>query len=122
RREADVLFHDLRAFPDQILAEQGHEKIELLTRAFPVFAAQAEKSELADAQPATFLHRGANALDTAAMALDPRQAALPRPAAVAVHDDGNVPRQPGRIKTGGGHAFQGVGLEGRSLRQGCPST
>ena len=30
----------------------------------------------------------------AAMPFDPRQAPLPRPAPVAVHDDGDVPRQP----------------------------
>ena len=38
--------------------------------------------------------------DAAAMALDARQAALLGPAAVAVHDDGDVPRQPLRIEAG----------------------
>ena len=42
------------------------------------------------------------------VALDARQAALLRPAAVAVHDDGDVPRQPLGVEAGGGDAGQGV--------------
>ncbi len=51
--------------------------------------------------------------DAAAVALDARQAALLRPAAVAVHDDGDVLRQPRGVEAGLRQPLQRVGLEGR---------
>ena len=77
-------------------SQQGHQEIELGLRPFPVLAAEAVERQLADAEPAALLDGGADALDAAAVALDARQAALLGPAAVAVHDDGDVPRQAGR--------------------------
>jgi hypothetical protein len=43
------------------------------------------------------------------MALDARQTALLRPAAVAVHDDGNVSGKTRRIKPGVSQAPEGFG-------------
>src|SRR5439155_21568631 len=93
RREADVLLHDLGPLFDQILVEQGHEEIELRLRSFPVFGTQAEKRQLADAEPAALLDRRADADDAAAMAFVPGQAAFLRPAAVSVHDHRDFPWQ-----------------------------
>ena len=42
----------------------------------------------------------ADRLDAAPVALDPRQAAPRRPAAVAVHDDGDMGREPRRRSAG----------------------
>src|SRR5262249_52105408 len=88
--EADVLVEDLPALVEEILFQERHEEIEFRLRALPVLAAQTVERQLADAQPAAFFHRGAHAVGAAGVALDARQTALPRPAAVAVHDDGDV--------------------------------
>ena len=50
---------------------------------------------LTQPKPAAFLHGSPDALDAATVALDARQAALPRPAAVAVHDNGDMARHAG---------------------------
>ena len=70
----------------------------MMRRSLPVLGAQAIKRQVGDAEAATFLNDRANAVHAAAMALLPRHAALLCPAAVAVHDDGDVPRQFLRIQ------------------------
>ena len=97
--------------------EQGHEEVEFGLRAFPVVHAEAVQRELAEAQAATFLDGAAHALHAAAVALDARQAALLRPAAVAVHDDGDVPRQPGGVEAGGLEALKRIGGDNSSAAQ-----
>src|SRR5205807_2530291 len=91
--------------------EQRHEKIEFVLRPFPVFAAEAVQRKLADDEPAALLDGGADALNAAGVALDARQAALPGPAAVAVHDYGDVRRQPRRVESGLGQPAEGGGVE-----------
>ena len=49
--------------------------------------------------------------DSGAVPLDPRQTPPPRPTAVAVHDDGNVPRKPLSRNTG---TSAGESIEGHS--------
>src|SRR5439155_27277956 len=71
-----------------------------------------------DAEPAAFLDGGPDASNAAAMALDPWQAALAGPAAVAVHDDGHMPRQPRRVQAGGLQAPESVRTEFRGCGQG----
>ena len=56
----------------------------------------------------------ANRVDAGAMPFDARQVALRGPAAVAVHDDGDVRRQPVEIDLPG-ERF--VGMAGRNPRQ-----
>src|SRR5207248_539775 len=68
-------------------------------------------------EPATLLDGAAHALDAATVSFDARQSAALRPAAVAVHDDGDVVRQAGRVEAGGFQALQGVGVERRGHRQ-----
>ena len=87
-------------FLDEILLQQGHEEVEFRLGALPVLAAEAVERELADAEPAAFLDGGADAVGAAGVAFDARQAALLRPAAVAVHDDGDVLRQPRGVQPG----------------------
>ena len=89
--DADVLLHDRGPLLDHVLLEQVHQEIELALRPLPVLARQAIQRELLDAQPGALLGRAAHAGHAAAVPLDPRQALPLRPAAVAVHDDGDVP-------------------------------
>ena len=77
---------------DHVLLQEVHEEVELLLRPLPVLAGKAIERELLDAQPGRFLGDAADARDAAAVPLDARQAALPGPTPVAVHDDGDVPR------------------------------
>src|SRR5262249_46841925 len=82
---------------------------------FPVLDTKAIKSELTDSEPATLLHSGADALDATAMAFDPRQAALPRPPTVAVHDDGDMLGQSFAFKARRGQPLQRSGAKFRPL-------
>ena len=90
----DVVLHDPRPLFDQVLLEQLQEEIEFLGRPLPVLAGEAIERDLLDAQPGTFLGHAADAGHAAAMSFDPRQAPPAGPTPVAVHDDGDVPRQP----------------------------
>src|SRR5262249_11813809 len=90
--KANVLLHDLRTLIHQILAEQGHQEIQLRLRPLPILDAQAVERQLFDAQPTAFFHGGAYALNAALVPLDTRQTALPGPPAVAIHDDRDVSR------------------------------
>src|SRR5262249_1697233 len=88
--EADVLLHDLLPLLDQVLFEERHEEVELGLRALPVLAAETVERELPDPEPAALLDGRAHADHAARVPFDARQPPLPRPAAVAVHDDGDV--------------------------------
>src|SRR5262249_55042525 len=83
-----------------------HEEIEFCLGPFPVLRAETVERELPDAEPATFLDGRPNAVDAAAMSLDARQTALARPAAVAVHDDGDMARQTRGVEACSGQAFE----------------
>ena len=74
------------------MLQQLHEEGNFVGGPLPVLAGQAVERELLDAQPGAFLGHPADDVGPAAMPLDPRQASPPRPAAVAVHDDGDMPR------------------------------
>ena len=73
------------------LDEQPHQRIHLTGRTLPVLAAEGKEGQDLDPLANAFLHHGAHALDPGAMPRDPWQMALPGPAAVAVHDDGDMP-------------------------------
>ena len=102
--------HDLVALVDEILVQQRHQEVEFGLRPLPVLAAEAVERELAEAEPAAFFDGGADALHAAGVALDARQAAFLGPAAVAVHDDGDVLRHLGRVEAGGPKPLQRFGI------------
>src|SRR5207253_2389740 len=104
--EADVLAHDLFAFLDEVLLEERHQEVDFFGGPFPIFSAEAIEGELFDAEPATFLDGTANAADAFEVALDAFLAAFLGPAAVAIHDDGDMARQLRGIEPGVGKAFQ----------------
>src|SRR5262249_14977465 len=107
--ETDVLLQDLGALVDQVLVEQDHEEVQLRLGPLPVLDAEAVQGELADAEPAALLDGGAHALDTAAVSLDARQAALPGPATVTIHDDSDMPGQSLWVEASGFDAPQSLG-------------
>ena len=70
--------------------EQVHEQPHLLFRAPPVLARKRKQREVANTVIAAGLDQIAHPLHALTVAGDTRQPAPARPAAVAVHDDGNV--------------------------------
>src|SRR5258707_12803114 len=73
-------------------AQQPHQLANLGGRARPVLGAEGKNRQETDSEVAGGTHGAPQRFDTTAMAFPTRQAARRRPAAVAVHDDGNGPR------------------------------
>ena len=104
-----LLPHDLRPLFDHVLLEEMHQQTQLAPRPLPVLAAEAIQRQLLDPQAAAFLDEQAHALDTAPVPLDAGESAGLRPAAVAVHDDGDMPRQSIGAQALGGKLIGRVG-------------
>ncbi len=85
-------------FLAQVFAQQAHQKGDFGLGAAPVFQRKSVQGEGGNMQPGAGLNDGARRLHTGAMAGNARQMAALRPAAVAVHDDGNMARQAARVK------------------------
>ncbi len=85
----------LRDFLRDVLLEQVHERRNLRRRAIPVLLGEREQGQHLDARFNRPLDRFPHRLHPGAVAERPRQPALARPAAIAVHDDRHV--------TGGGN-------------------
>ena len=91
--EADIIFVDGGQFAFQVFAQQAHQKIDFGLRAAPVFQREGVEGEARELQACAGFDDFAGGFHSGAMAGDARQMALLRPAAVAVHDDGDVLRQ-----------------------------
>src|SRR5213075_2166907 len=90
--EADAVVVELGDFLLEGTQEQLHEESHFFLRPAPVLAREREEREVLDAVADARLHDLAHRLDTLAMPADAREEALLRPAAIAVHDDGDVAR------------------------------
>ena len=77
-------------------AQQPEQVADLFGRPRPVFRAEGENRQIGDAEFAGAANDLAQRLDAAPMALAARQSARGGPAAVAIHDDGDVARYIGR--------------------------
>ena len=72
--------------------QKPHQVRDFLGWAPPILGGKAVDRQVADAEIAGGAHGATDRFDAAAMALEPRQSALGRPAAIAVHDDGDMRR------------------------------
>ena len=81
----------------QVVLEQAHQRGDLGVGPLPVLDGERVERQHRDAEPRRGLDRIAHGLDAGAVAFDARQMAGRGPSAVAVHDDGDVARQPGEI-------------------------
>ena len=77
--------------PDEAL-QQRHQIGNFLRRSGPVLGRERVKRQVADAELRRRTHGLSQRFDTAAMPLNPGQAPLRRPAAVAVHDNPDMDR------------------------------
>ena len=75
--------------PDVAL-QQHHQRVHFGTRALPVLDRERVERQHVDAEPRRGFDDVADRIDAGAVPFDARQMALRRPAAVAVHDDGDV--------------------------------
>ncbi len=89
--EADVLPHEAFAFALDVEDVEIHEALDLVAGALPVLEGERIEREDFDADRRGFLDDGADGGGAVAVPEDSREAALLSPAAVAVHDDGDVP-------------------------------
>ncbi len=78
----------------QVALEQHHQRADLGGGPLPVLDREGVERQHADAEPGGGLDGVAHRLDAGAMPFDARQVPLRGPAAVAVHDDGDVRGQP----------------------------
>ena len=86
-------------FLAQVLAQQAHQEIDFRLGPAPVFQRKRIQRKRGNAQPRARLDHGPRRLHAGAMAGDARQMPPLRPAAVAVHDDGDVLGQPLRVES-----------------------
>ena len=91
----DAHMHAVAVEVGQIVAneapQQAHQLADFGRRPRPVFGAEREYCQYADAEIAGGAHRAPQRLHAAPMSLPARQAARRGPAPVAIHDDGHVP-------------------------------
>ena len=77
----------------EIALQQHHQRADLGGGTLPVLDGERVEREDFEAEPGGGFDDVADRVDAGAMAFDARQVALAGPAAVAVHDDGDVTRQ-----------------------------
>ena len=120
---ADIVFLEERHFLANVFAEELHEEFDFGFGAAPVLDGEGVEGEGFDVQAGSGFDGGARGIGAGAMPSDAREMALLGPAAVAVHDDGDVTRETREIKfleeTGllGGDRAEGFEM-GMAVRHG----
>ena len=102
--ETNVIPHHLRGLIPQEALEQLHECSDFDLRSLPVFAGERIEGEVLHAEFAAAFDYLTNALCTFAMSTGSHLATLFGPAAIAVHNDGDVARDRVKVVSGGGSA------------------
>ena len=93
KAHADIVALDERHFLAEIFAKELHEEIGFGFGAAPVFHGESVERERFDVQAGAGFDGGAGRFGAVAVSGDARQVAALGPAAVAVHDDGDVARK-----------------------------
>ena len=91
--DPDVVGVEIREVVADEELDQAEQVRDLLRRPAPVLGGEAVDREVADTELTGGAHGAADRLDAAAMTLDPRQSPPGGPAAVPVHDDGDMGRR-----------------------------
>ena len=89
--EANAVVEDLVALVEEEVAQELHERVDLLLGARPVLLAEGVEGERAQAEAACDAHGSPDGGGALPVPGRPRLAARLRPAAVAIHDDTDVP-------------------------------
>ena len=104
--EAHAIAIQLVNLADQIKAQKPHQIVDLGRRPLPVLRGESVERQIFDTQFGCPPDTAAHGLRSSLVAGDPRQAACLGPAAVAIHDDGNMNRR--FDDAGGGERFHGL--------------
>ena len=88
--EANIIFVDSREFAFQIFAEETHQEIHFGLGAAPIFEREGVESEARELEAGAGFDDFAGGFYSGAVSGDAREMTALRPAAVAVHDDGEV--------------------------------
>src|SRR5665213_399023 len=95
---ADIVSMQDRQLLSQIFAEQAHQEIDFSFGSAPIFHGERVKSEGRNAQARAGFNYPASGLGSRAMAGDTRKMAALRPAAISIHDYGNMLRESVRVQ------------------------
>ena len=104
--KADVVAQQRVQLEAQIALEQRHQRRDFRRRTLPVLDRERVERQDLDAETGRRFDDVADRIDPGAVAFDTRQMALRGPAAVAVHDDGDVPRQTVEVDLAGERLFR----------------
>jgi hypothetical protein len=88
--QTDAVVEELVALREQELAQEQHERVDLVLGPGPVLLAERIQREGADAEAARGADRTTHGVGPFAVPLPAREPALLGPAAVAIHDDADV--------------------------------
>jgi hypothetical protein len=99
--DPDAELDQLADLAPQRADEQLHQRRHLVGGTAPVLGTEREQRQVLDAAFPAGLQRGAHGVDAAGVPEHARLAPGLRPAAVAVHDDGDVPRHKRRRRVAG---------------------
>src|SRR5690606_30539413 len=94
-------------FTFERVEEQFHQRAHLLLGTAPVFARESEQGQRADAALQAEIDAQVDRARAGAVADHARSLAARRPAAVAVHDDGDVARDRGWMRSRHGRKWPG---------------
>ena len=95
---ADIVFLEERHLLAKVFAEELHEEFDFGFGAAPVFDREGVESERFDVQTGAGFDGDAGGTGAIAVTGNPGKMALLSPAAVAVHDDGDMARETGNIE------------------------
>ena len=121
--DANALRAELGRLAADRRLEQTEQAGDLVVRAGPVLATEGVQRHDRDAAADGVAEERPDGLDAGRVTIELRQVAEARPAAVAVHDDGDVPWQLVRweersLAGGAGRAGTALRVDGRVMRRG----
>src|SRR6185437_7370860 len=91
--QPDAVLEDLVALAQEVVAQEQHERVDLFFGARPILFAERIEGERLEAEAARHTDGAPDRGRSLAVPVGPRAAAGLRPAAVAIHDDTDVPGQ-----------------------------
>jgi hypothetical protein len=124
KAHADIVFLEQRHFFAEVFAKELHEEFDFCLWAAPVVDGKSVKGESFDVQARAGFDGHAGGLRTGAVSGDAGEMTLLGPAAVAIHDDGDMTGEAGKIEslqeTGflGGDGAEGFRGDAMAVRRG----
>jgi len=117
--ELDLVLDELVSLGQEELAEELHQRVDFGSRPLPVLLAEREEGERVNARAPTSTGDATDSLAAFAMTERARQPPPFGPTPIAIHDDGDVPRNVRRDRghghIAGYHAGLSASMKGRRM-------